>query len=97
MPVFPAAVNQCFSSEQLRGLVPRGRQFDLQRRRGRSGHGGATDTGSPCPSAPLPRSEGGALLGHLGSEKKNTGVANSGIKHQALTVLCHIDQIYAGI
>lgn len=70
--MLPAAavvvVNQRYSSEQIRGPVPRGRQFDLQKRTGRSGRGGATYTGSPCPSAPLPQSEGGALLGHLRSE-----------------------------
>lgn len=49
----------------LKALGPRGWQFDRQRRRGRSGRGGAIDTGSLYPSALLPSSGGGALWGHL--------------------------------
>ena len=65
-----SCASQWFSSEQLRGRGPREWQFDLQRMRGRSGHGGATYTGSPCPSAPLLLSEGVASSGHLGSESR---------------------------
>lgn len=67
----------CALSLNLTGLEPRGWRFDPQTRRQRSDRVGATYTGSPCPSAPLPPSEGGAWLGHLGQRrgKYHTGGA----------------------